>query len=300
MLKRTHSNIEYLGLTLGSILILYLIFSSLISPTHFVSDIGNGYSSDKQNVYLNTSWGNDNYFGGTERIVGADPNTFKYIGSSYAIDQNRGYYRTQGFEADPTTLKVLGQQFYARDNKNVYYRGRKLSGDVESFKFLSPGYPLGIFTKDKDNVYNNDGSVINNADAATIRVIGSGVGSGFPFLKDNYHVFYGEHLIQNADLASFVVLSYPYAKDINSVYCKDIILDADPNSFTVLPVADTQNRVYAVYGKDNNTAYYCPAMNDVPVVKMEAVDLESFKTGPTYMEAYDKFYKYHNGKKVLK
>ena len=97
-----------------------------------------------------------------------------------------------------------------------------------------------------------------------------------------------------------MVLSYPYAKDINSVYCKDIILDADPNSFTVLPVADTQNRVYAVYGKDNNTAYYCPAMNDVPVVKMEAVDLESFKTGPTYMEAYDKFYKYHNGKKVLK
>lgn len=269
-----------------------------IFPAIIARDIGNGYSSDGQNVYLDTSWHNDNYFGGTERLVGADPNTFKYIGSSYSIDKNRGYYRTQGFEADPATLKVLSQQFYAMDNKNVYYRGRKLSEDAESFEFLSPSYPLGIFTKDKDNVYNDDGRVISNADAATIHVVGSGAGFGFPFLKDNYHVFYGEHLIQNADLASFVVLSYPYAKDINSVYCKDVVLDANPGSFAALPVVDAQNRAYAVYGKDNNSAYYCPTVEYNPVVKMDGADLGSFKTGPTYMEAYDKFYKYHNGKKV--
>lgn len=269
-----------------------------IFPAIIARDIGNGYSSDGQNVYLDTSWHNDNYFGGTERLVGADPNTFKYIGSSYSIDQNRGYYRTQGFEADPTTLEVLSQQFYARDNKNVYYRGRKLSEDADSFKFLSPGYEPNIFTKDRYNVYSNDGSVMGDADATTIQVIGGAVGAGSTFFKDNYHIFYGNHLIQNADLKSFEVISYPYAKDINLVYCKDVVLDADPNSFMVLPVVDPQSRVYAVYGKDNNSAYYCPTMDDVPVVKMQGVDLGSFKTGPTYMEAYDKFYKYHNGKKV--
>lgn len=55
----------------------------------------------------------------------------------------------------------------------------------------------------------------------------------FPYSTDQEVVFYHEHLLEDADLKTFKVLTDGYAKDAKNVYYFENKIDADAKSFKV-------------------------------------------------------------------
>ena len=63
------------------------------------------------------------------------------------------------------------------------------------------------------------------------------------------NIYYEERKLKNADLNSFEVLDWCYAKDQNKVYYYDKVIEgADPCTFKILFNDD--------YSKDDNFVYY--------------------------------------------
>jgi hypothetical protein len=92
-----------------------------------------------------------------KQIPGADPASFKHIGSGYYADSNRVYWCADQIpDADPATFEVLGDSFVAKDKNSVYRSGELLPGyDVASLEFILH-HPAGfqIFS-DKNGIHVN-------------------------------------------------------------------------------------------------------------------------------------------------
>jgi hypothetical protein len=73
-----------------------------------------------------------------DAIAGADPATFKHVGSGYYADSKRVYWCTDPIpDADPATFKVLGDSFVAKDRSRAYRSGEPLDGlDVASLELI--------------------------------------------------------------------------------------------------------------------------------------------------------------------
>lgn len=115
------------------------------------------YARDKNAVYYprSTSYGGGpEFFDGINgggviyygdiSIEGADPQTFQYIGSDYALDKNDIYYKGRIIHnADLQTFKVIGKG-YAIDKDNMYYRGDRIKKNDHIISALQqddcPGY----------------------------------------------------------------------------------------------------------------------------------------------------------------
>lgn len=94
---------------------------------------------------------------GYDQIPGADPASFRHIGSGYYADRNRAYWcLTPIPDADPATFKVLGDSFVAKDKNRAYRSGEILEGyDAASLELIlhnDAGYQ--IFS-DKNGIHVN-------------------------------------------------------------------------------------------------------------------------------------------------
>ncbi len=88
-------------------------------------------------------------------IAGADPATFKHIGSGYYADSKRVYWCSTPIpDADPIVFKVMGDSFIAKDTSKIYRSGVHLPGyDVASFELiLHSGAGFQIFS-DKSGIH---------------------------------------------------------------------------------------------------------------------------------------------------
>ncbi|PAW69468.1 MAG: hypothetical protein B9S38_09685 [Verrucomicrobiia bacterium Tous-C4TDCM] len=72
------------------------------------------------------------------QISGADPATFKHIGSGYYADSKRVYWCSTPIpDADPIAFQVMGDSFIAKDSTKIYRSGVHLPGyDVASFELI--------------------------------------------------------------------------------------------------------------------------------------------------------------------
>lgn len=119
-------------------------------------------------IYLTTVWGadkSDTINGGQKEMrYVVDTTTFRLLGL-YGIDKNHVYDinpmldgGTIGINqyADVKTFQLVGNDFFAKDKRHCYYRGRIIEGaDLKSFKVLDTSYSHFI-AFDKNNFYDGE------------------------------------------------------------------------------------------------------------------------------------------------
>lgn len=164
---------------------------------------------------------------------------------------------------------------------------KRLETDLEDIiLFSSPEQPAVIsydakFKTDGKNVLTDKGAVVQGADPAKFISIGMGYG------MDNKKIYYCEKEVLNADVDTFFVLNYAYAKDKNTAYFKgEKICDLSCNFRTFKQAAG--------YATDNTFVYYNGAVleNSDPMA-FQAVGDASFD-GAVFL-ARDNVCTYYNG-----
>jgi len=93
-----------------------------------------------------------------EVISGADPASFRHLGSGYYADKRRIYWCTDPIpDADIATFMVLGDSFVAKDARRAYRSGQPLRRLDPSSLELVRHNPMGFqILVDKHGVYVND------------------------------------------------------------------------------------------------------------------------------------------------
>jgi len=153
---------------------------------------------------------------------------------------------------------------YAKDNKSVFYRGKKIEkADPETFEVLGglSGFYIDGYSKDKNHIYFSD--YIINADIESFILI-----NNEGFVKDKNHIFW-EDQITHYDASTFRILPHDYTIDKSGIYYNGFILPgADPNSF----------EQYECYIKSNNTIF----LQSTPTTTLP-YDAASFKVVKAYL-----------------
>jgi len=226
----------------------------------FVTDGGRLYVKDKNFVYLyygakklpwidsmtfeHFFWNyfkdkNTVYFGNGKILTGADPKTFKVLGSIYIKDKNfvwRSYYRDEGGTIESVAL-IDG-------------------ADPETFEFLEYGY-----AKNKNFVYVN-GDALLGADADSIEVL------SYRYLKDKNFVYLGKEKVEKVDPKTFEIIDSNYTKDKDAVYFRDKeLVGITPDSFTVFGCG---------YLKDKLRVFF--RNQDLKLIPITGADVDSFRT----------------------
>jgi len=195
-----------------------------------------------------------------------------YTGSYYRDKDSVFYYdinknELRKVEGGDRNSFVEMDNFFAKDNKNVYYLGKQIRNiSSEGFKFVGPD----IF-KNKNGVYfwkdetgTGDYEIVSlNFDSASFDIANKDTSDYFKNKNGIYYLDYGKLLnseskdIQNAfiklegvDMPTFKAFGYGYSKDKNRVYCgyKEF-KGVDVPSFTVMRedegvVVKDKNRTY--------------------------------------------------------
>ena len=157
--------------------------------------------------------------------------------------------------------------FFAKDNKNVYYLGKQIRNiSSEGFKFVGPD----IF-KNKNGVYfwkdetgTGDYEIVPlNFDSASFTIASKDTSNYFKDKNGIYYLDYGKLLnseskdvqnsfikLEGADIPTFKAFGYGYSKDKNRAYCEyKEFKGVDVPSFTVVledegVVVKDKNRTY--------------------------------------------------------
>ena len=195
-----------------------------------------------------------------------------YTGSYYRDKDSVFYYdinknELRKVEGGDRNSFVEMDNFFAKDNKNVYYLGKQIRNiSSEGFKFVGPD----IF-KNKNGVYfwkdetgTGDYEIVSlNFDSTSFDIANKDTSDYFKDKNGIYYLDYGKLLnseskdIQNAfiklegvDMPTFKAFGYGYSKDKNRVYCgyKEF-KGVDVPSFTVMRedegvVVKDKNRTY--------------------------------------------------------
>lgn len=236
---------------------------------------GENYAKDDTSVY----WG-------VGHIIGADVETFRYVGYSYAKDKNHVYDsgKDNGGQSITCSTHNLGGcrpfplQYTFVDGKVYYNRGngpREIVGvDLNTFEYIDQDNPRNkYFTKDQYHVYHWDEQLVD-VDPKTFSITNEyytkdknhvywgSVKTPIPeadpatfksmgdsYAKDAYHVWYQNTIMPGVDSITFRVIGNVFAADKNNVYrSNDVFYGADPDSFMLLNNATG-------YEKDKNHVY---------------------------------------------
>jgi len=193
-------------------------------------------------------------------------------GSYYKDKDNVFYYdmnknELRKVEGGDRNSFVEMDNFFAKDNKNVYYLGKQIRNiSSEGFKFVGPDIAKNkngvYFLKDKTG--EGDYEIVPlNFDSASFDIANKDASNYFKDKNGIYYLDYGKLLnseskdIQNAfiklegvDMPTFKAFGYGYSKDKNRVYCEDKeFKGVDVPSFTVVledegVVVKDKNRTY--------------------------------------------------------
>jgi len=193
-------------------------------------------------------------------------------GSYYKDKDNVFYYdmnknELRKVEGGDRNSFVEMDNFFAKDNKNVYYLGKQIRNiSSEGFKFVGPD----IF-KNKNGVYfwkdetgTGDYEIIPlNFESASFDIANKDTSNYFKDKNGIYYLDYGKLLnseskdvqnafikLEGADIPTFKAFGYGYSKDKNRAYCEyKEFKGVDVPSFTVEledegVVVKDKNRVY--------------------------------------------------------
>ena len=188
------------------------------------------------------------------------------LGSNYSIYKGNVYYGNEILEgANPKTAELIGFSLL-KDDKNVYYMGKKIeNADIISFKVLNE-----YSAKDKNHVYIGNSSIglwkldkIENPE--TFEFLSDTINTDSFYGKDRYNVYYINRIflscfgtytwigfkVEGINKDKVEVLNNWFIKDDKNIYFEGEILEGvDYNTFEVLPNGD---------GKDKNRSYeYLP------------------------------------------
>ena len=193
-------------------------------------------------------------------------------GSYYRDNDNVFYYdmnknELRKVEGSNSKSFVEMDNFFAKDNKNVYYLGKQIRNiSSEGFKFVGPDIAKNkngvYFLKDKTG--EGDYEIVPlNFDSVSFDIANKDTSNYFKDKNGIYYLDYGKLLnseskdIQNAfiklegvDVATFKAFGYGYSKDKNRVYCEyKEFKEVDVSSFTVVledegVVVKDKNRTY--------------------------------------------------------
>lgn len=226
-------------------------------PTHKV--LNRDFSRDKNDIYFegtalgacdpesarllsgNRNWVIDNkcaYYSRLKKFPIKDSNTFTIYdsGSPYAKDRYAVYYHGKEIAADPDSFRFMGQGLF-RDNTNIYWRGSSVeSVDADSFSYFG----AGLFADNQavyDDLKHHYFRPVPGADPSTAVVLESS------YWRDDDQVFHKSVEMVGVDIESFVALNPYYARDRFHVFRSSNTLEgADPATF----------EVYGTIGKDKN------------------------------------------------
>ena len=198
------------------------------------------YSGDAKNVYY-----------GPTKINGADPASFKILTKNntreiyyYAKDKKNLYNfgEIEKIDADIDTIEII-DRFYKKDKNYVYYENKKMEqSDSKTFVVLNRG-----FSKDKNNVYYYGKKLLINSKNAVF--------SDRDYVRDEKYIYYGSQMLENVDIASFVLLEEKYSRDKNNIYYAGRKLNnPDLATFEVIKKDESGNN--GEYAKDKNSVYY--------------------------------------------
>ncbi len=258
-------------------------------------------------------------------IEDSTPYGHTYIGDCYTSYDGAVYYEAELIEgSDEKTFEVL-QQHYARDKNHVYHQEEVIEVvDPATFTIIDYNYQ-----KDKNFVYYRDDDIhvafpfpfdvlkiVERANPSTFEVFEG-------YARDDNHVYWGDLLIEGADVDTFEKVGQRnykdknyaydrgtgkpwenvdsatfeevqgsggyYTKDKNSVYfLTKSIDDADPVIFEIL---GEDNIHMGVYARDSRYVYY-------GIKKIESADPASFVVMPDDNYAKDKNNVYYRGRVV--
>ena len=116
------------------------------------------------------------YFNG-DIVSNASAHSFKDLGWGYAKDNRRVYYNGRKLTDNPSRFKALTDG-YAMDSFDVYYFGKEIGASTSGFMVLSDGY-----AKDAFDAYYCGKEVVGSS-ASTFKVLGNG------YAKDAWETYY--------------------------------------------------------------------------------------------------------------
>ena len=187
--------------------------------------------------------------------------------SVFYYDMNKNELRK--VEGGDRNSFVEMDNFFAKDNKNVYYLGKQIRNiSSEGFKFVGPDIAKNkngvYFLKDKTG--EGDYEIVPlNFDSASFDIANKDTSNYFKDKNGIYYLDYGKLLnselkdvqnafikLEGADIPTFKAFGYGYSKDKNRVYCgyKEF-KGVDVPSFTVVRedegvVVKDKNRTYEI------------------------------------------------------
>lgn len=177
--------------------------------------------------------------------------------------------------ADPRSFRVLGDQGYAKDKNNVYYRSDVIkNADVESFQplILASGKASDHFFVDRCHVF-ADGDIVKDANPRSFHQFVKDAHPYTHWYSDDQHVywtnewsvtdrirhkrweyklferllgydsdfgpFYGTGLVSSCNAREFAPLDEYYASDSRHIYyASGVVRDADVATFRLLTIGD--------------------------------------------------------------
>ena len=179
-----------------------------------------------------------------KKIEEIDTETFEIIGffSDYAKDKKNVYYRGEILKgADSESIELVGRFYgYAKDNKRVYYRGKLLSGaDPKTFQELR-GFS---YARDKRNIYYQE-KLMKEADVDTFEII-----KNSNYSKDKRFVYYNGEKVKKINKNKLEVLTPIFLKDDNDFYYEGKGLNVDMETF------EYTIQLWCIKGEDKNKKY---------------------------------------------
>lgn len=204
-----------------------------------------------------------------------------------------GFHKTVA-DANAAHFRSIGDE-YAADDRFVFYKGERIErADPKSFVLLNK-----VFSKDASNIYHYGSLLTENAPGIEIDVETFEALNEF-YSRDKNHIYctyygydcYETFKISGADLPSFRVTAFCFAKDIHGVYLFASIderLDAD--SFMLLHphLAKDKNNVYALqFGGKHTDCVYISVVTSADPATFEVLDENAAKDGyRTYSLNYE-------------
>lgn len=212
-------------------------------------------------------------------LHGADPETLSIMDENYVRDRSKVFYTRRHYgpcileEADPATFTVLNES-YSKDAQRVFYECSYIEGaDAATFKISS-----GWLANDADNVYRS-GKMVSEANPRSFTRLKHQFGN-LNFYTDDQHVYYFRNIVDDADPETFEVIGSYFAKDRQHAYfcsrkCHKID-SADTDTFRVSPVVSNWANA-RVYAQDADSVFFCAELEEnEPCTPLPDSDPNSF------------------------
>lgn len=213
-------------------------------------------------------------------LRGADPGSIEVIDENYARDESKVFYTRRHFgpctieQADPKSFAVLSER-YSKDSDHAFHECALVEdADAETF-----GVTSGFLAADSENVFRS-GKLVPGADPATFSHLKHRF-SNLNFYTDKQHVYYFRDIVEDADPNTFEVIASYFSKDDQHAYfcsrkCHKIV-GADVRTFQAATV--TSNWANArVYARDKGSVYFCAELQERdPCTPLAGSDPDSFE-----------------------